>query len=127
MRKKVRGLRDIERQVLDDRRQAEGQAEAVAAGGATEGEAKGDVGQVVLDYCCAVRGILNDDQGGPLHPPGLRMAEALAEVDESLRRNLGAKKGGAPRSSCGDCRGASSAASPRSRRSKGGSGGTSRK
>src|SRR5258707_234474 len=35
---------------------------------------------VVLDYCAAVRGILNDDQGGPLHPPGVRMAEALHEV-----------------------------------------------
>ena len=34
-------------------------------------------GGVVLDYCAAVRGILNDDQGGPLHPPGVRMAEAL--------------------------------------------------
>jgi hypothetical protein len=57
-------------------------------------------GQVVLDYCAAVRGILNDDQGGPLHPPGLRMADALAEVRESLERNLGAKKGGSQRSSC---------------------------
>ena len=49
---------------------------------------------VVLDYCAAVRGILNDDQGGPLHPPGLRMAEALGEVQASLQRNLEAKKGG---------------------------------
>ena len=49
---------------------------------------------VVLDYCVAVRGILNDDQGGPLHPPGLRMAEALEEVQASLQRNLEAKKGG---------------------------------
>jgi hypothetical protein len=47
---------------------------------------------VVLDYCAAVRGILNDDQGGPLHPPGLRMAEALEEVRESIQRNLDAKK-----------------------------------
>lgn len=54
--------------------------------------------QVVLDYCAVVRGILNDDQGGPLHPPGLRMAEALTEVRESLERNLGAKKGGLQRS-----------------------------
>jgi hypothetical protein len=54
-------------------------------------------GDVVLDYCCAVRGILNDDQGGPLHPPGLRMAEALQDVRESLLRNLDAKKGGVPR------------------------------
>ena len=43
---------------------------------------------VVLDYCVAVRGILNDDQGGPLQPPGLRMAEALQEVRESLRETL---------------------------------------
>jgi len=42
-----------------------------------------------------VRGILNDDQGGPLDPPGLRMAKALGEVRQSLGRNLGAKKGGA--------------------------------
>ena len=53
---------------------------------------------VVLDYCAAVRGILNDDQGGPLHPPGLRMAEALKEVRESIQRNLDAKKGGSKRS-----------------------------
>ena len=44
---------------------------------------------VVLEYCAAVRGILNDDQGGPLHPPGLRMAEALEEVRKSIQRNLG--------------------------------------
>jgi hypothetical protein len=59
-----------------------------------------DAGQVVLDYCAAVRGILNDDQGGPLHPPGLRMADALEEVRESLRRCVGEKKGGPQSSSC---------------------------
>jgi len=53
-----------------------------------------DTADVVLDYCAAVRGILNDDQGGPLHPPGLRMAEALEDVQGSLQRNLEAKKGG---------------------------------
>jgi hypothetical protein len=53
-----------------------------------------DAGDVVLDYCAAVRGILNDDQGGPLKPPGLRMAAALGEVRASLERNLAAKKGG---------------------------------
>ena len=52
-------------------------------------------GSVVLDYCAAVRGVLNDDQGGPLHPPGLRMAEALAEVQESLQRNVALNKPGA--------------------------------
>jgi hypothetical protein len=53
-------------------------------------------GEVVLGYCAAVRGILNDSQGGPLHPPGLRMSEALQEVRDSLDRNLGAHKGGLP-------------------------------
>ena len=57
-------------------------------------------GQVVLDYCAVVRGLLNNDQGGPLHPPGLRMADALAEVRASLERNVGAKKGGPQRSTC---------------------------
>ena len=51
--------------------------------------------EVVLDYCAAVRGILNDSQGGPLRPPGLRMSEALGEVRQSLQRNLRLKKGGA--------------------------------
>jgi hypothetical protein len=48
---------------------------------------------VVLDYCTAVKGILNDDQGGPLHPPGLRMALALQSVQGSVERCLATKKG----------------------------------
>ncbi len=64
-------------------------------------------GSVVLDYRAAVRGILNDDQGGPLHPPGLRMAEALNEVQASIRRNLGAQKGDSPRSNSAGYRAAS--------------------
>lgn len=51
---------------------------------------------MVLGYCAAVRGILNDSQGGPLHPPGVRMSEALQEVRDALDRNLGAQKGGLP-------------------------------
>jgi hypothetical protein len=58
-----------------------------------------DSSAVVLDYCTAVRGILNDDQGGPLRPPGLRMADALAEVRASIQRNLDEKKGASRRSS----------------------------
>jgi hypothetical protein len=88
MRKKVRGLRDIERQVLAEQAAAPADARADAA-------AESDV---VLDYCSAVRGILNDDQGGPLQPPGERMAEALTEVRQSLQRGLDAKKGGPRRS-----------------------------
>jgi len=65
-------------------------AEAVPV--ATDPPAK--AGEVVLDYCSAVRGILNDDQGGPFQPPGLRMAEALGDVRASLQRNLDANHGG---------------------------------
>jgi hypothetical protein len=87
-RRTIRGLRTIAREVLGDRhlappsrsdeappetapgetRQATGVprepprlAEAPQAGGRQE---------IVLEYCAAVRGMLNDDQGGPLHPPG---------------------------------------------------------
>ena len=62
----------------------------------TIGEApvEDEAGEVVLGYCAAVRGILNDSQGGPLHPPGVRMSEALQAVRASLDRNLHAKKGG---------------------------------
>ena len=99
MRKEVRGLRTIEQTVLKQRRDtAEEEFQAprpreVDGDGACAAGAD-PAGEVVLAYCCAVRGILNDDQGGPLHPPGLRMAEALCEVRESIRRNLDAKKGG---------------------------------
>jgi hypothetical protein len=143
MRSKVRGLRAIERRVLEERRQAAASASppppappqgaatspaalpasvtpatvappepcASSAGGllhtdsaleatsvATTEEAavEAEAGEVVLGYCAAVRGILNDSQGGPLHPPGLRMSEALQEVRDSLDRNLGAHKGGLP-------------------------------
>lgn len=109
MRRKVRGLRAIEREVLKARpTAAAGAADATAAETALSAEATGAEAapasagdQVVLDYCTAVRGILNDDQGGPLHPPGLRMAEALGEVRASLQRNLAAKKGGAHTNNCG--------------------------
>jgi hypothetical protein len=121
MRSKVRGLRAIERRVLADRRQAappdpplqsppgddtplidpsEAATAAPCAPGtlglATMGSAPVEdaAGEVVLGYCAAVRGILNDSQGGPLRPPGLRMREALQDVRDSLDRNLQAQKGG---------------------------------
>jgi len=70
--------------------------EATSWATAEEPEIEDEAGEVVLGYCAAVRGILNDSQGGPLHPPGLRMSEALQDVRDSLDRNLGAKKGGQP-------------------------------
>jgi hypothetical protein len=106
MRRKVRGLRDIERRMLAQSREpavatpADPPQQAATPSPPTlaaippappapqqpEPFQASDASQVVLDYCAAVRGILNDDQGGPLHPPGLRMAEALAEVNDSIGR-----------------------------------------
>lgn len=94
MRSKIRGLRAIEREVLKERATARavqgGQQKRSVTTAVTA--AKGL--DVVLDYCAAVRGIINDSQGGPLRPPGLRMSEALGQVRKSLRRNLRLKKGG---------------------------------
>src|SRR5437660_656348 len=127
MRKKVRGLRTIEQAVLqrqkadtkDDLRSDAPEATGTAPAAADPSAAVVDpAGGVVLDYCAAVRGILNDDQGGLLGPPGLRMAAALHEVQESLQRNLDAKKGGSRRSNSANSRDASGRASTKSRSSK---------
>ena len=120
MRRKVRGLRNIERRMLAERTEpatttpatptppqqpavttpatatAPQEPAAITPALPTppfETRQVSEVGQVVLDYCAAVRGILNDDQGGPLHPPGVRMAEALAEVHDSIGRAQVGKKG----------------------------------
>jgi hypothetical protein len=103
MRQKVRGLRAIERDLLTQQPTPATVETLAAAAPATvetpavaaPATARGPAEQVVLDYCAAVRGILNDDHGGPLQPPGLRMAAALTEVRASIQRNLDAKKGGA--------------------------------
>ena len=110
MRSKVRGLRAIECEVLAQKAAAvkapppaapapvpAAPATAPAPAPAATPAATIAAGDVVLEYCTAVRGILNDSQGGPLTPPGLRMAAALGEVRESLQRNLDAKKGGLQR------------------------------
>jgi hypothetical protein len=105
MRKKVRGLRGIEQSVLTHRRDSTPLepppppgSESIVTATALRADpppAEDDpAGDVILDYCAAVRGILNNDQGGPLDPPGLRMADALDEVRQSIQRNVDAKKGG---------------------------------
>ena len=122
MRKRVRGLRAIEQAVLRRRKaqvEPTPETEAVTDTAAVTDPvptAADPAGSVVLDYCAAVRGILNDDQGGPLHPPGVRMAEALTEVEASLRRNLGAQKGGSRRSNSAASQAASGRGSTRSKK-----------
>jgi hypothetical protein len=127
MRKKVRGLRTIEQAVLarpkaetkDDGPDDPAVTVMATAGPAEMAAAVVDpVGGVVLEYCAAVRGILNDDQGGPLHPPGVRMAEALSEVRESIQRDLDEKKGGSQRSNSAAWPAASRGAWTKSRNSK---------
>ena len=136
MRKKVRGLRTIE-QALLARPKAETGSDltpdaleatvpATAASVDLPPTVVAPADGVVLDYCAAVRGILNDDQGGPLHPPGLRMAEALNEVHASLQRDLDAQKGDSRRSNSAAWPDASRAAWTRSRSSKRSSESTSR-
>ena len=83
MRSKIRGLRALEREILDAR-------QAVASPTSVDGKRRlslaGVSGNAVLDYCSVVRGVLNDNHGGPYHPAGLRMLEALGDVQRSLRR-----------------------------------------
>lgn len=108
MRKKVRGLRKIEQAVLKQQSSQTSKsvvADAPEATAAVIAESTNmpapevnSANAVVLEYCAAVRGILNDDQGGPLHPPGLRMADSLDEVRASIERNLDEKKGGSQKS-----------------------------
>jgi hypothetical protein len=104
MRRKIRGLRTVEREVLP------ASANTGVPPKVTEPQ------QVVLDYCTAVRGILNSDQGGPLNPPGLKMAQAVREVRASIQRNLEEGKRGRQRRRCGAWPDASTAACRRSRR-----------
>jgi hypothetical protein len=115
MRRKVRGLRAVEAGILEERRERpESRAsseDAVPGTGAAATSASSSPAattatstassvlcskaqDVVLEYAAGIRGILNDDQGGPLDPPGLRMAEALGQVRDSLHRCVALKKGG---------------------------------
>jgi hypothetical protein len=121
MRKKARGLRTVERAVLQRRRTeasqghgSPGDPEAPPPGDVSPAPETDPVGTVVLDYCAAVRGILNDNQGGPLDPAGLRMAEALSDVRYSIQRNVELQKGASPSSNSDAWPVASTGASTRS-------------
>src|SRR5256884_4732121 len=110
MRRTVRGLRAIEREILPQRQLIVAEAPAVApvtvppvppppANPLAQDipvvtEPPTDAGEVVLDDWRAVRGMLHDDQGGPFQPPGFRMAEALGDVRASRQRHLDAHRGG---------------------------------
>jgi len=87
-------LRALEREVLEAQ-----QVDASPATPSSDDRDKtsalaGESGDVVLDYCSVVRGILNDNHGGPYHPAGMRMLEALRDVQESLDRVVSSGKVG---------------------------------
>jgi hypothetical protein len=114
LRRSVRGLRAIERAVLEQRPPDTVAPPTSSPPRIAQPRAAG--GDVVLDYCTAVRGILNDGQGGPLHPPGLCMAAALREVRQSLERNFQVKKGAVRRRNSNSLPGASTKDCTRSNR-----------
>ena len=97
MRANIRGLRALEREVLESQ-QAEQTVTNEQAGEINEvldpSSLAGEGGTVVLDFCSVVRGILNDNHGGPCNPPGIRMVDALADVQESLARIAASGKSG---------------------------------
>lgn len=94
MRAKIRGLRAIEREVLESR-QTDARPVIPAADASDKTSVlAGESGNVILDYCSVVRGILNDNHGGPYHPPGVRMLEALCDVQKSLDRIASSEKVG---------------------------------
>jgi len=135
MRKKVRGLRKIEQAAIKHAAQTskiameddpEATVKVIAGLSNTPIPEADSASAVVLDYCAAARGILNDDQGGPLHPPGLRMAEALGDVRASIQRNLDEKKGGSRKSNSSAWPTASTEVSTKSRPSRRQSENTSR-
>jgi hypothetical protein len=86
LKKKVRGVRKIERQV-EERSDPEA--------------------EVIRGYCSAVRSALTDDGRPPLEASGLKLHERLSAIDASLDRL--AEKGGS-RNRCSDSRGSSSGA-----------------
>jgi len=82
MRRKIRGLRTIEKEILAELDHPPQEANMLSW------EQRKYAIQIVLDYCAGVRGILNDNHGGPFNPPGWRMAHALEAIHDSLERNL---------------------------------------
>ena len=80
MRKKIRGLRQLEKETLAELDQA------CSPQFPLNQEQRAYAAQIVFDYCAAVRGILNDNHGGPLTPPGWRMTQALEAICDSLEQ-----------------------------------------
>ena len=96
-RRPVRGVRALAREVWAERRTHEPPARLAPPGAATPSAAvQADEAsqEVVRDDGAAVRGIRNGAPGGPLHPPGGRLAAAWEDVHAALQRHVAAQQGG---------------------------------
>ena len=71
MRKKVRGLRTLEKEILADKDQYQESIRKLTS------EQQTYATKIVLDYCAAIRGYRYDNHGGPLKPPGLLLSQLL--------------------------------------------------
>lgn len=91
MRRKVRGLRELEKTAIETKKSAEQLYKDK-----DEKIYKQIIisTNIITDYCSVVRGILNDNNGGPLYPAGLKMANALEDVVKSIEYNLKTPKKG---------------------------------
>lgn len=90
MRMKVRGLRSLESSSI----------EAVKAANEKLDKDSKEYTQIITsakivsDFCTMIKGILNDNENGPLDPPGLRMANKLRGVRQVIENLLKTKKKG---------------------------------
>jgi hypothetical protein len=69
LKKKVRGIRDLERQAE---------------------QLRSKEAQVVADYCLAIRTVMRDDGKYPLEPPGLKLYQNLQLIAASVERVMAA-------------------------------------
>ncbi len=90
MRKKVRGLRTLELSAIEAIKKAEKKLDK----NSDEYKQIATSSKILSVFCTILKGILNDNDNGPLDPPGLRMARKLREVQLMIEKLLETKKKG---------------------------------
>jgi hypothetical protein len=90
MRMKVRGLRSLESASIESVKAANEKLDKDLS----EYNQIVTSAKIILDFCTIVKGILNDNENGPLDPPGLRMANKLSGVRTVIETLLKTKKKG---------------------------------
>jgi hypothetical protein len=92
LKKRVRGIRPLERKAEKALAQSEAQSEAKAEGKAAQeaaqeaAQAQAAQAEAVLGYCSAVRSAITDDGRPPLDSSGLDLHQRLTAVSESLAK-----------------------------------------